>query len=230
MEVDDAIGMYNLKNPKILSNSLRKSIITQTVVPGTTYTILEPFDTTMKDLGLILAVMPHNYPLNSFSYEDTNALQTHIEDMIDNIADGSTYPKFSSSINEFGYWRVSCVDEFTRQWFLDAISNFMVNVQGSNEPLKVSSINDMKKYTISFAIPADTSIDIDESSVANKIINLLHKSNPGLDISKWNGPILEKCTGGYAAKLELDAGSLKQIMDNNSCLNFENMQLKINVG
>ncbi|CAG9806984.1 unnamed protein product [Chironomus riparius] len=180
-------------------------------------------DSNMNDLGLILAVMPHNYPYNSFSDEDTCALQTYVEDMIDNMTEGSNFPKFSSSINESGYWRVSCVDDFTRQWFLDIITNFMVSVNGADEPIKVVSINDVKKCVLTTVIPADTN----ESNDPNRILNKFHKHNRFLDISRWNEIILEVCNEGYKMKFEVDSMSLRQIMNNNFTLNYGIERLKL---
>lgn len=169
--------------------------------------------------------MPHNYPYNCFSLEDTDALQTHIEDIMDDLPDGCRFPRFSSNINESGYWRVSCMDEYTYHWFMNIISNFMVSVNGSNELIKVLSINDVKKCVVTTVIPADEN----ELNDANKIFNRFHKQNPWLDMSRWNNIIMDSCNEGCKISFEVDPISYKQILDNNCIFNYGSKQLKLNM-
>lgn len=186
-------------------------------------TITTDITSLVKDIGLTIAILPFNYPENIFTEDAVYDLQTTIENLMDLLPVEDQFPRFVSSIYESGYWRVTCVDEFTVNWLISSIfTTFTYLVDGVVEPMKIMSINQIQKHVLRANIP-EKPLEI------TKILRMIHKQNGGLDTSRWIIINENEYSEGYTVTFEVDPLSFKLIKENNFSLSFGMCRLDVTV-
>ncbi|XP_070509666.1 uncharacterized protein [Chironomus tepperi] len=170
-----------------------------------------------KDTGLTIAILPSNYPENILTEDNVNELQSSVENMIDQLPIADLFPRFKSSIYEFGYWRVSCVDEFTKDWFINYIAT-----STSFDLIQILSIDQIPKHHFTANIP-------EKPFEITKILRMIHKQNSNLDTSRWEILQSIEYAEGFTVTFEVDPLSFNFIKMNNHYLNFGMDRLEVTV-
>ncbi|XP_057660609.1 uncharacterized protein LOC130896476 [Diorhabda carinulata] len=195
---------------------LKDTVPTLNLWEGVELKIIDSVPTT-KDVSKV--IVPVNYPLNFFTTEQLDKLQTDILKEIDKIPIGSFMPQFISCIKDRGALKFNCNNLPSSEWLKTTIPT-LENWQDV-EMLILDPEAIPVRSTLQLWIPGP----VEEP---DQVLERLERQNKGLNTQDWQ--ILSKSVeeGGQKLFVTVDDSVLDALrkIDFNPFLNFTRVKIK----
>lgn len=165
---------------------------------------------------LTLAGFPLDFPKYVFNDEDVKNFEKIFENMILEMPKTMQIPKFKSSSYEAGFWKVVCMNEYSKNWlFENAWKVTFSCIENIEEILQIKPIKELPKYE--FAVQMSGKILEDYQYI--KYFEHYNR-DIALNASRWDNLECIPNKDGYVLCLEIDPISFEKIKNNEFELSF----------